>query len=415
MERVSTNMPNNDTMFWLRLRQLKMNTLQNQMSSQNRIQNLREDPIGAAHATRFESRLTRLKRYEKNVNWVIDRNNYADGYLKSATDIMQRIRNLAVQGANGTYTKPDLRKMGQEVNQLLNQLIQLANAHSPDGNMLFAGERNQSAPYRVLKGTVPGAGGKVVTNVEYTGSIGQNKVQVGDGTTIPENLPGNRIFWAEQQQIFSNVNASTYHVQQDSTISIDGTTINLKAGDNVYAIIAKINNAGAGVRARLDPVKNSLVLQTTTPHQIWVRDVGNSSVLKDLGIIGSTNGAPPHNIASSAQVSGGSLFDMVIALRNDLYQGKTISTGGSGLQGIDAGLNNLLTARAQLGSINERMKNRGQLISAEIPQVTQQLSRLTGIDMAKAITDLKMLQYTYQAALQTAGKVLPPTLMDFLR
>ncbi len=408
-------MPNDDTSFWLRLRDWKLNQLQNQMSSQNRIQNLRDDPIGAAHAVRFESKLTRLDRYEKNVSWVIDNNNYADGYLKTATDVMQRVRELAVQGANGTYTKSDRQKMGEEVNQLLNELIQASNAHSPDGNTLFAGERTQSQAFRTLSGTVPGASGNVVTNVMYTGTIGQNKVQISDGTTIPENIPGNRAFWAEQQQIFSNVSATSYQVQADSQIAVDGKTINLKAGDNIYAIIAKINNAGAGVKASLDPVKNSLVLETTTPHQLWIQDVGSSTVMQDLGIVDSANGNPPHNIASSARVSGGSLFDMVIALRNELYQGNVIDIGGSGLKGIDAGLNNLLAARAQLGSVNERLKLVHDQITHDIPEVTQQASRVTDIDMAKAITDLKMLEYTHQAALQTAAKVLQPTLMDYLR
>ncbi len=292
MKRISTDMPNNDTSFWLRMREWKLNQLQNQMSSQNRIQNLRDDPIGAAHAVRFESKLTRLDRYQKNVNTVIDTNNYADGYLKSATDIMQRVRELAVQGANGIYTTSDRQKMGEEVNQLLNELIQIANSQSPDGNSMFAGERNQSAAFRTLDGTIPGASGSVVTNVMYTGTIGQNQVQIADGTTVPENMPGNQVFWAEQQQIFANVNATTYQVQSDSQISIDGKTINLKAGDNVYAIMAKINSAGAGVKASLDPVKNSIVLETTTPHQIWLQDVGSSTVLSDLGLVDSDERQP---------------------------------------------------------------------------------------------------------------------------
>lgn len=408
-------MPNDDASYWLRIRQSRLNQVENQLASQKRINNLRDHPLGAAHAVRFDSKLTRLDRYQKNVNSVMDNNNYADGYLKTATDVLQRVRELAVQGANGTYTTSDRQKMGEEVNQLLNELIQVANAHSPDGNTLFAGERVQSAAFRVLKGTVPGASGNVVTNVMYTGNIAENKVQISDVSTIPQNLPGNKVFWAEQQQIFSNVNATSYQVQQDSQIAIDGKTINLKAGDNVYAIIAKINNAGAGVKASLDPVKNALVLQTTTPHQIWVQDVGNGTVLRNLGVIDSANGTPPHNIASSARVSGGSLFDMVIALRNELYQGKVVDIGGSGLKGIDEGLNNLLAARAQLGSVNERLKLVSNHISQEIPQVTQQLSRVSDVDMAKAITELKMLEYTQQAALQTAARVLQPTLMDYLK
>ena len=415
MERVSTDMSNNDMQYWMKIREYKLSQLENQMSSQQRIQNLRDDPIGASHAVRYQSDLARLSRYAKNVNTVIDTNNVADGYLATATSIMQRVRHLAVQGANGTYTKGDLQNMGEEVNQLLNELIQLANSRSPDGTALFAGTANQGSAFRTLSGNVPGASGSVVTEVGYTGNITENRVQTGDVSSISANIPGDRIFWAEQQQVFSNVDATSYVVQRNSTIAIDGHAIRLRAGDNIYAIISKINNSGAEVRAHLDPVKSSLVLETTTPHQFWLRDVSGAPVLQQLGILGSVDTNPPHNLASSAQVSGGSLFDMVIRLRNDLYQGKTVNIGGSALKGIDAGLNNLLSARAQFGSINERLKQVGNTIAYEIPLVTQDLSRETDVNMATAIMNLRKLQLTQQAAFETAARILQPTLLNYLR
>ncbi len=54
-------------------------------------------------------------------------------------------------------------------------------------------------------------------------------------------------------------------------------------------------------------------------------------------------------------------------------------------------------------------------LNEEIPNVTQALAREQGIDMATAITDLKMMELAHKAALQTAAKVIQPTLMDFLR
>jgi len=414
MFRVSTDMSNDDMAYQLRIREFQMNQLDNQMGSQTRILNLRDDPIGAAHAVRFESKLARLDRYTKNVNAVIDSNNIADGYLKSATEIVQRVREIAVQGANGTFSASDLKNMGQEVNQLLNELVQIANGRSADGTTLFAGERTQGMAFRTLQGNVPGASGQVVTEVQYTGTIGRNLVQTSDVGTIPQGLPGNGLFWAEQQQVLANLDATGYVVQNDSVISIDGREIKLAAGDNVSAIIAKINDSGAMVKASLDPVKNSLVLQTTAPHQLWLEDVQGTS-LRDLGIIDPVNGRPPHNIASDARLSGGSLFDMVISLRDQLFAGNQVDVGGQGIKGIDAGLGNLVAGRAELGSINERLKGVAGRIAFEIPAVQQEDSRVKDLDVTKAATDLKLLEYTHQAALQTAGRILPPTLLDFLR
>ncbi len=412
--RVSTDQPNDDISYQLRLREFELNQLDNKMGAQTRILNLRDDPIAAAHAVRFESKLVRLDRYAINVNTVVDTNNVADGYLKSATDIIQRVRELAVQGANGTYTPGDLKDMGEEVNQLLNELVQIGNARDGEGRMLFAGDRDLSAAFSTLRGNVPGASEQVITDVRYTGTIGENRVEISDGSFIPANVPGNRAFWAEQQQLFANADATAYQVQADSVISIDGTDIHLAAGDNVSAVIAKINSSNAGVRASLDPVKSSLVLQTTSPHQLWLRDV-QGTVLQDLGVLSPSGGNPPANISPDVRVSGGSLFDAVIALRDELYQGQTVDIGGMGLKGIDAALGNLTAARAELGAQNERLKGVSERIAFEIPEVQQQDSREVDLDMTKAITDLRMMEYTHQAALETAAKILPPTLLDYLR
>jgi flagellar hook-associated protein 3 FlgL len=43
------------------------------------------------------------------------------------------------------------------------------------------------------------------------------------------------------------------------------------------------------------------------------------------------------------------------------------------------------------------------------------LMRETGVDMAEAATELKMLQFAHQASLQTAARIIPPSLLDFLR
>jgi flagellar hook-associated protein 3 FlgL len=215
--------------------------------------------------------------------------------------------------------------------------------------------------------------------------------------------------------MIANKDVADYQVQQDSSIRIDGTEIQLQAGDTVHAVIAKINDADIAVKAKLDPVKNSLVLQTTNPHQLWLEDVGEATVLQDLGVLSGNGNAPPHNIASEARLTGGSTFDMLIHLRDQLYEGDVLDIGGSGLQGIDTALNNIINSMAELGARDERLEMVNKRMTAEIPKIIQQDSRAVDLDMAEAIMDLKMLEYTHKAALQTAGRILQPTLLDFLR
>jgi flagellar hook-associated protein 3 FlgL len=77
------------------------------------------------------------------------------------------------------------------------------------------------------------------------------------------------VFWAENQQIFSAVDATGYLVQADSIIYVGGQEVQLREGDSVSRSSQR-STTRAPVRARLDPIQNSLVLETTTPHQLWI-------------------------------------------------------------------------------------------------------------------------------------------------
>ncbi len=415
MQRVSTNMANDDMQYHARLRESRLLNTQNQISSQNRIQQLRDDPAAAAHATRHSSYLHRLERYSENIEMAQLRHRESEVYMREAVSLLQRARELALQGANGTYTRSDTRAMAAEVNQLLNQLVESANAKGGDGAMLFAGDRTKTVPFRAIEGRVEGFDEPVIAQVQYLGTISENRTEIADGSYMPLNFAGNKVFWAENQQVFSSVNATEYVVGQDTSIHVDGEEIQLRAGDNIYSVIAKINDSGAPARARLDPVQNSLVLETTSPHQLWLDDGAGGQVLRDLGILNEQGNAPPQNIASSARSFGGSMFDTLISLRDQLAAGDTLDIGGRALGGIDSGLDNILGRLGTLGSYDERLALAFQRTEDTIPQITQRYSNEVDVDMTEAITELKMLEYTHRAALGAASRIIQPTLLDFLR
>ena len=414
MQRISTNMPNDDMQYHLRIREWRMNELQNKIGEQTRIKELRDDPVGAAHSVRYQSLLARLNRYSKNIGNVQANYRIAEESLSSANELLHRIRELAVQGANGTYAKDQKIMMAVEMNQLLNELVQVANSRAADGESLFAGDKIESSPFRALTGNVPGADGQVITDVMYTGGLAHNRAEVSEGSFVHTGFAGNKVFWAEYNEVLSDNDASAYVVQQDTSIRIDGIAVELRAGDNVHAIIAKINDSSAAARAELDPVNNSLVIKATTPHQLWLEDSGTGSVLQDLGIV-SGFGNPPHNIAPDARTSGGSVFDMVIFMRDQLYNGETLDVGGAGLKGIDIAQSNLISSIAEIGSRYERLDFVSNRLAVEIPEIQQRNSREVDIDITQAITELKMYEYTHKAALGAAGRILQPTLLDFLR
>ncbi|TVQ96163.1 MAG: flagellar hook-associated protein 3 [Spirochaetaceae bacterium] len=415
MFRISTNLPNDNMQFHTRRREHMMNQAQNQMASQSRILNLRDAPLSAAHSTRYQSYLARLNRFSDNIRFAQNNYRVAEGYMKQGVDMLQRVRELAVQGATGTYSRDDLRHMANEIDELLREFVEVANGRNADGTMLFSGKKSDTIPFRVIEGNVPGAAGSVITRVDYVGDIGERQTEIAENSYIELNFAGNRVFWAENQQIFSTVDSEGYAVQENGRIFINNTPVDLTVGDNVFSIISKINDSGATVRARLDPVQNSLILESTTPSQLWLQDGPGSTVLQDLGILSSGEAPPPGNIAATANVFGGSVFDAMIALRDSMLSGDQLDIGGGALRGIDAALDNVLSNLGRLGAKDARLEHAFLRTEFEIPRIGALNSNEVDIDMTEAITNLRMLEFTHRAALATAARVIQPTLLDFLR
>ena len=363
MKRISTNMPTYDMQYHLRAREWKMNELQNKMASQRRVNDLRDDAMAASRSTRYQSAMLRLKRYSYNVDTLRSSVQVSEGYLNEATAVLQRVREIAVQGANGTYQAEELGILGDEVNQLLNELVTIGNARTADGKRIFSGFETGAEPFRVAHGLVSRDRPEMVVSVDYVGSLGRNQVEIAPDTSLSVNLPGHHAFWAENNSIYSTVDATTYRAGESQGIRIDGYDVQINEGDNVYAIINKINDSGASVRARLDPVRTSLVFETTTPHQLWLEDLGEGTVLQDLGILSEGRGAAPVNIAESARVFGGSVFDMVMHLRDALYRGDSEEVSGAGIRGIDDALANVVASRAEIGAKDARLDETSKRLS----------------------------------------------------
>lgn len=414
MRRVSSATANNDIQYNLRLQESRVNNLNNQLGSQNRLQQLRDDPLAAGHLVRYQSYATRVEQFEKNAKIISDDFTVAEGYVNQSVQIMQRVRELAVNGANGYYLKEDLRNMAVEVDELLKELIQNSNAIGPDGTRIFAGTRTSNIPFEAETGYVKGSSEPLITSVKYQGSIGTKEIEVDEQARISIDKSGNSIFWAEKQQLISSADATSYSVQQESKIAINGQEIKLEPGDNVYSIISKINDSGTSVKASLDPITKGLNLETTDSRQLWLEDISGTT-LTDLAIIKDSSQRPPYNISDSVTVSGGSLFDSVIALRDSMLSGDIESIGGRVLGSIDNGIDNLLTRQAEIGSNYERAQQ--SIAKAQTNQlgVTNMIAREGDLDFTKAITDMKMLEYVKQATLSTAGRLYESSLLNYMR
>jgi len=417
MQRISTGMTFESAQFHNRQREVRISNLQNQITSQNRIQELRDDPLAAARTVRYESFLARLERFEQNTLYARDHFNITYAHMDSALTIMQRVRELAVQGANGIYTPNELRIMGMEVNELLRELVAITNAVGPDGKQLFAGDRAFTEPFRVVEGMVEGGNDSMVMRVEYRGSGATRRTEISDGVFADLDIGGGEAFWAERMQIFSSVDATNYRVNTPGSFFLNGVEIPVTVGDTLPSIVASINDSHAPVRAFIDPDTRGLFLEGTGPGLIRAEDgAEGATVLRDLGIIrGNMDNNAPNWDETRSRVAGGSMFDMVIRLRDAMFRGDGEFIGSQGIGGMDLAIGNLTTRIADIGSRQERVEITWQRLNREIPDVQSYITREAGVNMATAATNLSMLDLAHRASLQTTARLLPVTLLDFLR
>ena len=414
MRRVSSQMNNMDVQSNLRLQESRLNKINNQIGSQRRIQELRDDPIAAGHLVRYQSYAARIENFEKNAKTLSELFMQREGYMTNSLDVMHRVRELAVTGANGIYTGDDMKNMAAEVDELLKELVQNANAIGEDGNSLFAGTETKVRAFDVEMGNVAGSGVPLIEGVRYNGNISETQVEIDENKYLTTDNAGVRTFWAEPQQIFGARDATGWRAGEDSVIAVDGAEIKINAGDNVYSLIAKINDSEAAVKATLDPVTLALNFTATDARQLWLEDVSGSA-LADLGIIKDASQKPPYNLGDGVRASGGSMFDAVISLRNALLAGDHEAIGGRVLGSIDQGLNNLTTRIAKSGSEYERAELNVKRNSGTALNVTQRISSEGDLDLTKAASDMKMMDFTHQATLSTAARLYSSTLLDYLR
>ncbi len=414
MHRISSQFNNNDTQYNLRSQEVKNAQLNRQIGTQSKIGALRDDPLAAGHLVRYQSFLSRINQFQKNAQTLADEYNVREGYISQNVEIVQRVRELAVQGANGIYNKDDLKNMAVEVNELLKEMVSNANALGPNGDSLFAGTKTKGTAFDVVMGNVPGANEALIESVIYKGNAGSNKVEVDENAYLTVENCGNKIFWGEAQKVMGQRDLTAWQAQEDSVINIDGQDIEITRGDNVYTLAAKINSSGVAVKASVDELSNGLNLLTTDSHQIWLEDK-NGNILNEIGMIKDRSTLPPYNLETNVKVSGGSLFDSVIALRDALYRGDQEAIGSRVLGSLDSGISNLTTRLAKVGSDYERAQNNISRNSKTSLNVTQLVSREGDVDMTEAITDLKMLDYVNQATLSNAGRMYSSTLLDYMR
>lgn len=111
---------------------------QNQLATGKKIETPSDDPIVAARALKLRTDVAEISQYQRNVEDSQSWMEITESTLTQINDVYQRVRELAVQAANGTNSIDDTQKISEEIKQLRGHLIQTSNT-TYAGRFLFSG------------------------------------------------------------------------------------------------------------------------------------------------------------------------------------------------------------------------------------------------------------------------------------
>ncbi|MDF2649360.1 MAG: flagellar hook protein FlgL [Paenibacillus sp.] len=159
----------------------KMNQEQTQLSTGRRINVPSDDPVGITYAMRYRTELGANEQYQKNVDSAISNLEYLDTMLGQAGDVLQKVRELAVKGANGTNPQTAMDSMKVEAEEMYKQLVDIGNSKFK-GKYVFNGQMTDKQPYTEAN---------AVSEATDNGII---RFEVGAGIMLPVSITGNQAF-----------------------------------------------------------------------------------------------------------------------------------------------------------------------------------------------------------------------------
>lgn len=109
------------------------------LASGEKINRAGDDASGLSISEKMRSQIRGLNQASRNIGDAISFTNVAEGYLQETTDVLQRIRELAVQASNGVYSDEDRMQIQVEVSQLVAEVDRIASSAQFNGMSLLTG------------------------------------------------------------------------------------------------------------------------------------------------------------------------------------------------------------------------------------------------------------------------------------
>ncbi|BBM84976.1 flagellin [Candidatus Uabimicrobium amorphum] len=412
------------------------------LSSGLRINRAADDAAGLKIAERFNSQISGLGQAIRNSNDGISLVQTAEGALNETTSILQRMRELAVQSANGTFSDSDRESIQDETSQLIQEIDRVALETSFNGRKILDGSANnlkfqvgenagqtidisvrgatsksfgqiaQSTGNSAVDGNALAEGeleinGKLVRgSSSFVGSAAGQDATSAFAKAQAINASGTGVR-AEAQATEFEVAASGIAVAADETLEINGVAIfDNNQGSNITnaeELAEAINafSADTGVTATVDVTNDTFTLTAADGRNIDVVNNGTTTAFGTATTRGEIQLSSVDDIALAGNVASIGFTGVAgISRDNNSVSDLDLSTQGGAteaIERIDAALDSVGKSRGELGALQNRFESTISNLSNVNENLNAARSRLLDTDFAQESINLTKNQLLQQA------------------
>ncbi len=375
-----------------------------QLSTGKRLVTPSDDPPGAAQVLGLNQSLDVTAQYQKNAEAAKTRLNQEEGALIGVGNVLNRVRELAIQANNATQSDETRLSIAQELRLRLDELAGLANSKDSNSRYLFAGFQEQIQPFtRNSNGAF-----------DYNGDEGQRFVQISGTRQVATSDSGSDLFRAIPN---GNGDFAVYDdpSNQGSGIIDPGSVVDptLYDGDTYQLIFA-----GTPGNLTYQVIDSQSNVETSGAY------VENSSINFN-GISTSIKGMPlPTDRFTISPSVKQDMFATVSNLINTLETGTAGSGTGTArlnnsinrtLMDLDQSLGNVENVRAKVGARLSAIDSQQNLNEDFTLVIESAKSQIQDLDFIEAISRFNMQRVALESAQRAYTQVQGLNLFSMLR
>lgn len=305
--RVGNNELTRKLMFHIKSQMSEQEKLFEQISSNKRILRPSDDPTGTSKALVLNDQLNRLNQYDNVVDSTEVATNTAAVALDNAISTWKRVSEISISAADGTKTAQDRIGMAEELEQLLQHLVQVANTTN-GGRQVFSGSKTDVPAFRVE--TDPNTGR--ITGVYYQGDDTVKEVKTKDYGSTPINLlgsnggnpdvPGTFVDSTRDVNLFNTLMQLRDKLLNNDVIGLSGPGgLIQKVSDGAQNLTSAQTRLG-GIQEVLNIDRNRLTEQNSSVEQALsqVQDADTAKLILELNNV--------QNVYEAALAAGGRIM-----------------------------------------------------------------------------------------------------------